>query len=87
MDGGWWKRPPPQCYNEIKKPSAYRVNLKTWCKKSRSSLGASLIGDFSGNHNNKLKFIVHSILFSKIVLWYDRTRNKRRLGKLQSSLD
>ena len=24
MEGGW-KTPPPQCYNETKKPSAYRV--------------------------------------------------------------
>ena len=23
MEGGW--NPPPQCYNEMKKPSAYRV--------------------------------------------------------------
>ena len=26
MEGGW-KTPPPQCYNETKKPSAYRVKL------------------------------------------------------------
>ena len=25
MEGGWKTPPPPQCYNETKKPSAYRV--------------------------------------------------------------
>ena len=42
----------------------------------RSTLGASLIKEFSGNHNSKLKFIVHFLLFLKTVPWYDRTSKR-----------
>ena len=38
-----------------------------------STLGASLIRDFSGNHDNKLKFINHFLPFLKTVPWDDRT--------------
>ena len=31
MEGGWkTPPPPPQCYNETKKPSAYRVKQSAW---------------------------------------------------------
>ena len=62
-------------------------NLKTMVRKFDSTLGASLITDFSGNHNSKLKFIVHFLQFLKLFRSTIVLQNERRFGQLQSSLD
>ena len=53
MEGGW-KTPPPQCYNETKKPSAYRVKLRINAgNKEATNAQDKAIADVYGN-----KFII-----------------------------
>ena len=51
----------------------FSLILNTSVKHFCPTLGASLIGDFSSNHNKKLKFIVPFKVFLNAVPWYDRT--------------
>ena len=46
----------------------FSLILKTSIKNFHPTLGASLIGDFSGNDIKKLKLIVHFKLLLKTVL-------------------
>ena len=50
--------------------------LKTSVKNFHPALGASLIVDFSGNHNKKLKIIFHFLAFLKTVQKYNRTSKR-----------
>ena len=51
----------------------FSLILRTSIENFRPTLGASLIRDFFGNHNKKLKFTVHFLTVLKTVPWYDRT--------------
>ena len=44
---------------------------KTSVRYFRSTLGVSLIRDFSGNHNNELKFVVHFLPFLTLFWFFE----------------
>ena len=66
MDGGW-KRP-PQCYNEIKKPSVYRVKVLVSCsdidslhEKYGKRVSNKFVDSLEGNPYKSEIFHIHDI--------------------------
>ena len=73
MEGGWkTPPPPPQCYNETKKPSAYRVNLE---KRNRAKSHIRKILNSDSVELNEPETILSSIKFFYWTL-YKKRNNK-----------
>ena len=62
----------------------FKANFKTGVKNFYPTLGATLIEDFSGNHNKKFKSIDHFLPFLKTVTSYDRTSKRMSFWAITS---